>query len=238
MWWRSWPAASALSVCASIALADDLDDFNAAVERFSAHHRVVLHYLRTGNIDFATVEIDGMRAAWSEVVDRFGTRRPAAITDAPLYTLTIADVSTRLIGATLVLNMGRAEVAAESLSEIRERLARLRQASGIVVLADCVVAANTTMDALTAVRDADLAIAGVRTDVQAKADRYANEISRCDAIASPGQRADPDFRRLIDGANASLALVRDALEQRDSALLGRLVDELRAFDRLLAFRFG
>src|SRR5262245_28116012 len=119
MWWRLWLTASMLVLCAGAAAADDLADFNAAVERFSAHHRVVLHYLRTENMDFALVELDRTRAAWGEVADRFGARRPAAITDAPLYTLTFTDIATRLIGATLVLNMGRADVAAQSLAEIR-----------------------------------------------------------------------------------------------------------------------
>jgi hypothetical protein len=241
MWWRSCVAASLALLCVAPAAADELAEFNAAVEQFSAHHRVALHYLRSENIDFAVIEIERMREAWSEVVDRFGTRRPAAITDVPLYTLTLTDVSTRMIGATLVLNMGRADVAAESLGEIRQGLARLRRASGIAVLADCVLAANTAMDALAPLaplRDADLAHADARTDVLDKAGRYGVELKRCESIASPEQRGDPEFRRLVDGANASIAMVRQAIEQGDSGLLGRLIDELRAFDRLLAFRYG
>jgi hypothetical protein len=238
MWCRPVLAASLSVLLASPLAADELDDFNAAVERFSAYHRVALHYLRTGNVDFAVIELDRMREAWGSVVDRFAGKRPAAITDVALYTLTLTDVSTRMIGARLVLDMGRADVAAGTLDDIRGVLARLRQASGIVVLADCVLAANMAMDALTTVRDADLAQEEAATDVLAKASRYAGELKRCETIASPVQRADPEFRRLVDGAMASLTLMREAVEQRDSALLGRLIDELRAFDRLLAFRFG
>jgi hypothetical protein len=121
---------------------------------------------------------------------------------------------------------------------MRHVLARLRQASGIVVLADCVLAANTAMDTLVALREADLAQPDARTDVLDKASRYAAQLKQCEPIASPDQRGDPEFRRLVDGANASVIMVGQALGQRDSALLGRLIDELRAFDRLLAFRFG
>ena len=65
-----------------------------------------------------------------------------------------------------------------------------------------------------------------------------SELQRCDEIAPPHRRSAPEFRRLIDDATASLAQVSQAVEQRDARLLGRLIDELRAFDRLLAFRFG
>ncbi len=73
----------------SAARADGLDQFNATVEAFSAHHRVALAYLRTGNFDLASVELERMQAAWQEVVTRFGNKRPAEITDQALYTSTL-----------------------------------------------------------------------------------------------------------------------------------------------------
>jgi len=49
---------SALSLWAGAAMAGDLADFNAAVESAAAHNRVAIGYLRTGNIDLASLEID------------------------------------------------------------------------------------------------------------------------------------------------------------------------------------
>jgi len=47
-----------------------------------------------------------------------------------------------------------------------------------------------------------------------------------------------EFRRLIDGALASLDQFPKAIEGRDRDLLHRLLIELRSFDHLLAFRYG
>ena len=47
-----------------------------------------------------------------------------------------------------------------------------------------------------------------------------------------------EFRRLIDGMRASLRQMPDALRQRDNDYLHRLLIEQRAFNELLAFRFG
>ena len=52
---------SALLGGAFAAKADDLADFNAAIESASAHNRVAIGYLRTGNEDLASLEIDHAR---------------------------------------------------------------------------------------------------------------------------------------------------------------------------------
>ena len=72
----------------------------------------------------------------------------------------------------------------------------------------------------------------------APADAYVRTLKRCDTMAPPAIRNHADFRRLIDGALASLAQVPKAAEARDVDLLHRLLIELRSFDNLLAFRYG
>ena len=57
-------------------------------------------------------------------------------------------------------------------------------------------------------------------------------------MADEKTRNGPEFRRLIDGAHASLARVPEAVANKDDDLLHRLLGELRSFDNLLAFRFG
>jgi hypothetical protein len=218
------------------AAADRLDDFNATVETFSSHHRVALGYLRTGNFDLAAIELEHMDGAWRAVVERFGADPPAAITDRVLYTTTLTDMAMRIIGARIVLDFGRPDVVSQTLGDMRGVLARLRRASGITVLADCVLDANAAMDALSALKDTR--IDGATADLLASAARYGDALKRCDLLASPTLRDDPEFHRLVNGALAGLARVPDAVARRDSDLLARLLDELRAFDRLLAFRFG
>src|SRR2546423_337538 len=52
------------------AAADDLADFNAAVERAANHNRVALGYLRTDGVDLAVIELERMQAAWGSLVQR------------------------------------------------------------------------------------------------------------------------------------------------------------------------
>ena len=222
------------------AFAGDLADFNAAVENAAAHNRVAIGYLRTGNADLASLEIDRLREAWGQLAARFSGKRPDAFEGNPRYSTIWTGVSARLVAADMMLKSGRLEAAGQSLGAIRADLYDLRKASGIVVLADCVRDANTMMDALMIYNDRalDWSKTETRFGIANKASIYGYELDRCDAIAGEALRKAPEFRRLIDGAKAGLALVPKAIASRDSDLLHRILIELRSFDNLLAFRFG
>jgi hypothetical protein len=216
--------------CLIQARADDLDDFNRAVEAAMSHHRAASAYLRSGNIDVATREIDGLREAWAKVST---LPRPAAFHDQERYTSTILQVAAQLVGVSLVLNLGRADVARDSLDKIRRMLSDLRRGNGVTVLADCVLDANIAMNALSATeREADW------ESTAAGAESYGATLRRCDAMASRTIHDYAELRRLIDGALTSLAQFPRAVEARNAGVLHRLMNELRSFDGLLASRYG
>jgi hypothetical protein len=230
----------ALVLWAAPAWADELADFNAAVENAAAHNRVAIGYLRTGNKDLALLEIDRLREAWDQVAQRFMAKRPAAFDGNPLYGKLWTTESTRFVGIDLMIAMGKPEAVAKALNGLRGDLYDLRKTSGIVVLADCVRDANAVMDAFMVYNDRalDWGNAEVRNDVAAKAKSYGDTLDRCETIASDSVRKEPEFRRLIDGAKASLGFIPQSISSRDADLLHRVLIELRSFDNLLAFRFG
>ena len=146
--WFARAACLAFVMAAGPALADDLADFNAAVEAAAAHNRVAIGYLRTGNVDLASLEIDRLRAAWGKLHERFDGKRPDIFDGNQYYIVAMTDIATRLITADMMLNTGHGEVTQQALLAIRSDLYKLRKSAGIVVLADCVYDANNAMDAL------------------------------------------------------------------------------------------
>ena len=145
-----------------------------------------------------------------------------------------------MVGADIMLKTGRLDAARDALNSVRGDLYDLRKASGVVVLADCVRDANATMDALMVYNDRaiDWGNSEVGSGLAQKAMNYGDLLDRCDGIASETVRAAPEFRRLVDGAKASLLLIPKAIATRDADLLHRVLIELRSFDNLLAFRYG
>jgi hypothetical protein len=220
--------------------ADDLTDFNTAAEAVAAQNRVAIGYLRTGNADLASIALDRTRAAWADFAKRFSGQRPEMFKGNEYYIVAVTDVGTRLITADMMLNSVRPEIAQQALSAVRDDFYKLRKSAGIVVLADCVYDSNKTMDTLMVYNDPslDLSKTETRTDIAGQAKAYASVLDRCDGLASEAVRKEPEFRRLIDGAKASLTLIPKAIDTNDAGLLHRVLIELRSFDNLLAFRFG
>jgi hypothetical protein len=210
--------------------ADDLEDFHEAVEAAMGHHRAAAAYLREGNIELVAHEIDALRQGWAKVST---LPRPAAFRDQERYTSTILQVATQLVGISLVLNLGRPDVAGESLDKIRRMVSDLRRENGVTVLADCVLDANIAMHALSATErelDWESAAAG--------AESLGATLRRCDSMAPRAVHEHAAFRRLIDSAFATLTQFPRAIDAHDATLLHRLMKELRSFDNLLASRYG
>lgn len=226
----------ALWAAAGAARADDLADFNAAVEAAEAHNRVAIGYLRTGNGDLASIEIDRLRQAWGKV----GAVKRPAIFDTKLYVAMITDASMRLVTADMLLNAGRPDNARQALEAVRADLYDLRKSAGIVVLADCIRDSSKAAAAVIAydTPDLDWSGPGIAPAIAEAATAYTDVLNRCDALASETVRTEPEFRRLIDDAKSELAKVSQAIAHRDTAQFRRIVSSLRAIDNLLAFRFG
>jgi hypothetical protein len=229
-----------LALTAGGAYGDDLGDFNAAVERAASHNRAADGYLRTGNVDLASLELDRLRESWAALTQRFGGKRPEVFKDGTLYTTTLLKISTGLVGADMMLKSGRMDAARKALDGMRGDLYDLRRSAGVVVLADCIRDASKIAGNLFTYDDPklDWDKAEIRTGLAAAATGYVKVLERCDGIASPAVRANPEFRRLIDGARSGLAFIPKAIETRDTNMVHRVMGEMRAIDNLLAFRFG
>ena len=229
-----------LLLAGAAAKADDLDDFNAAVEAAEAHNRVAIGYLRTGNADLASLEIDRLRMAWGSLVERFSGHRPAAFDGNVLYAKTLVGINARLVGADLLLKTGHFDGARNSLNAVSGDLYALRKSAHIVVLADCIRDSNKAAAAFMSYDkpDLDWSKPGTGRAIAEKAAAYAGVLDRCDVMASETVRKQPEFRRLIDEAKKELAKVPQAVKNRDTSQLHRINGSLRAIDNLLAFRFG
>jgi hypothetical protein len=221
-----------LAFTAMPARADDLADFNAAIESTMMARRALTGALVAGSRERATVELEGMREAWGKVSE---LPRPAVFRDSERYTATMLDVSTRMVAMALVMNLGRPDVALESLEAIRTALSALRRENNVTVLADCVADADTDFTALLEAAEKPNFENG---SLPALTNAYRTTLARCDGMAPVLVRDRTDFRKPIDATFAILAQLPQAIEARDAALLSQLLNRLRELDDLLARQYG
>jgi hypothetical protein len=57
-------------------------------------------------------------------------------------------------------------------------------------------------------------------------------------MAPAALRQGGEFRRVVDGVAAALAVIPQAIAARDGDLIHRVIIELQSFDDLLALRYG
>jgi hypothetical protein len=215
--------------------ASDLATFNAAIETFAAHNRVADGYLRTNMAELAALQIDRMKTAWADITERFAADPPPELKANPRFAPTFMDIRTDIEAADRQMDTD-VPATRKALQDIREQLSALRHASGISVLADCVLDANKAYATFFAFDKAPPDWS--KPDLANAANALSDIMKRCDALADPDTRDNPEFRRLIDGTYNGLTFVPKAIETKDRDLLHRVVDELRAFDNLLTFRYG
>jgi len=232
-----------LALGAGAALADstnDLADFNAAAEAAESHNRVAIGYLRTGNLDLASLELERLREAWTRLNDRFAGKWPAVFQDNAYSVMMRTDISTRLVTADLLLNSNHVDGARQSLMAVRKDFYDWRKSAGVEVLSDCIYDANVRMDMLMTFDGPalDWSKPDAGSAITAAASVYSKALERCDGMANADLRQNPEFRRLVDGAKASMKFIPQAIADHDTDLLHRVLIELRSFDNLLAFRFG
>src|ERR1035437_9472732 len=202
-------ACLALALLAGPAMAGDLTDFNAAVEQAQSHNRVAVGYLRTGNVDLASLEIDRRRKAWGALAHRFAGKRPDAFDGIARYGTLWTGGSAHLVAADLMLKSGRPHAARQPLDPIRGDLYDLRMAAGIAVLADCVRDANAAMDALMLYNDRalDWTKSQTRFGIANKASIYGSVLERGGGWGGGGVRTGPKSRRLVGGPRAGRGLI-------------------------------
>lgn len=229
----AWAVAAALLAGPGLGLAIDQDAIRVATEEFRAARRVALEYLRTGNLDLASVELERLAARWQAARERLKGTGGEAELPPPQVDETLAE-------SRAALETGNPTVAGLKLEAASAALDFWRTERGVRIYADCIRDIGAAFAAFDRARpDASQPIGeGSAATLVRTAEGARAALTRCDQEAPPDIRARPDFRRLMDGFLASLQLVPEAVARRDPEYLHRLIIEQRSFERLLAFRFG
>lgn len=215
-----WPAA-----------ADEATDaFHAAVSGAYRHYREAMHYYETGNSDLGELAFEQFVAEWKALAARYSGAPPSAYAKDASFAESLSAIEAKAASAA-----GSAPAEALlALKPIRADLAALRKRSGQRVFSDCIDAMNAAMDRLWEYRQKPPDARRLPI-FQAATSATAARYRECLEQAPPAVRDSAEFRRMMEGALASLARLEAAA---DAELIVSLLRELRSFDKLIWLRFG
>lgn len=211
-------------------------DLGAILDRLQGERRMVLAYLAHDNADLALSALD----RWRSTLRTEGAKLVAATRGRSDVKPVLEALDVSLVEAAKAVEREDGKRASEIVQAATGPLDAWRRAGGLRLFSDCIADLSGRYGALDRYRQAgpDFDVATARAMIVTAASDVAAAMDRCDTQAGADVRSDPEFRRLADGMSASLAKVPAAVDARDPALLYRLLIELRAFERLLAFRYG
>lgn len=211
-------------------------DLGTVLDRLQGERRTVLAYLAHDNADLALTALD----RWRSTLRTEGAKLVALTRRRSDLNPVLEALDASLVEAAKAVEREDGARAREIVLAATAPLEAWRRSGGLALFSDCIADLSGRYDALDRYRlvRPELAEAAVRAGIGVAATDVAAAVSRCDAQAGETIRSDPEFRRMADGMSASLAKVPVALDARDPELLHRLLIELRAFERLLAFRYG
>ena len=226
----------AFSSLAPAMAAEPAPELRALLDGFYGLRRVALGYLRAENPDLAAIEIERLRARWTADVKKLPTALASDRDLAAALTATDAAVAESLAAIDAV----DGTKARTRLRDAATALDAWRRGHDYRQFSDCIGEIGAAYGQLDAFRatSPNLADEATREHILAAVGVTDTALAHCDEQAPPNMQREAEFRRLIDGMRASLRQMPDALRQRDNDYLHRLLIEQRAFNELLAFRFG
>ncbi len=178
------------------------------------------------------------RAAWTRVLERFGANAPVPYDRDKGFADTLAAVDAIYTRAEAEIGRQQLAQAHETLEEVRDLLAALRQRNGVVTFSDHVNAYHEQMERVLKGAPGWLATPDGPIELTLEAGALDHLARHLGTEAGPAQRDHAAFAAALEEVRASSARLRAALRARDVAAARQALAELKPPFSRLFLRFG
>lgn len=228
------------SLAGSLAALANGGDFHSALADAYTHYREAAFYSRSDNTPVAGLALDEFVVKWTAVVEHFADSPPPEYAGDARWGETLRDILAHAESGLEALDSDDPKAAREAIGPIRGMLGELRRRNGVVIWSDLVDELSAAMDVLARYRRdvKDLDDTGTVAKVREQAAIVAALFERCRKEAAPEIAGEPEFIRLIEGANESMGRLQTSLETKSLRLYRIGIGELRSYERIMYLRFG
>jgi hypothetical protein len=229
-----------MALLAPVTLMAAEPDFHATYDDAYAHYREAFFHARTGNTPVAAIALEEFVVKWTALVTQFADDPPPEYANDAAWKSALQDILGRAERGLDALDEEDAETAREAIYPIRTILGDLRRRNNVTSWSDTIDALSAAMVPLARYRKSvrDMSDPATIALVREQALIVEAIFAKCRAEATPAMHADPEFKRLVDGAADSMAKLLRSLETRDSRLMRIGIGELRSSERIMFLRFG
>lgn len=232
---RLFAATATCLLLVSAVFAGPVGDFEIAMRTAYADYRAALFQTNSNNREEAVKAVVNFKQKWTALAAA-NSKAPPQYADDPSYGATLAKVSSIAEAAATQATAGKLTEAHNTLEGIRDQIGGLHERNGIIGFSHRMNAYHAKMEHILAKDYGGFNAAGLgdlREDAAVLA-YLAAEI----ATHPPAESADPSYRTLLDGVNASVAAVLTAAKSSDVAAARRAVESLKVPYSKFFLKFG
>lgn len=228
--------ASALSLVLSTAYA--ADTFTDAMQQAYVPYRVALFKTGNGTQEEALNSVQQAQQTWKKISEQFGSKAPAPYDRDTAFTATLETVTQSYSEAIEQVKDKKLTIAHQTLEKVRGTLAELRHRNQVIVYSDHMNAYHAVMEQLIEHSKKTLAESdGIqKLTLKAGALIYLNE--KLGSEAPTEFKNNPEFIKLLDAQNASIATLQKALFKKDAPAIQNAISKLKMPYSKLFVKFG
>jgi hypothetical protein len=176
--------------------------------------------------------------AWTSVIDRFGAKAAVPYDRDAGFAATLHDVERIYETAAAEIAAHKLPQAHETLEQVRDLLAGLRQRNGVVVFSDHMNAYHAEMEHLLQHGEALTTSAGGVLLLMERVGVLGYLTVRLRSEAPKALSEKPEFSAALQGVEASVAALRKAVLEQDAAAARKALGELKKPYSQMFLKFG
>ena len=228
--------ASALTLVLSTAYA--ADTFTDAMQQAYVPYRVALFKTGNGTQEEALNSVQQAQQIWQKTSEQYASKAPAPYDRDAAFANTLQTVTQSYSEAILQVQDKQLNKAHQTLEKVRGALAELRHRNQVIVYSDHMNAYHEVMEQLMEHSKKTLAESdGIqKLTLKAGALIYLNE--KLSSEAPSEYQKNPEFIKLLDAQNASIAALQKALLKKDAPAIQNTVNKLKMPYSKLFLKFG
>lgn len=214
------------------------DEATDAIQAAYAPYRAALFRTNSGAQRESEQALASSRKAWQDVMQRYARAVPAPYDRDPAFATTLAKVDAVFTRAQAQVDAGKLADAHETLEEVRDLLAALRERNGVVTFSDHMNAYHAEMEEVLRQGPKALQDTGGTTALLEQAAVLGYLAQRLRTAAPAALAENPEFVAMHQAVDASVTALRTALRLRDVEAARKAVAGLKQPYSRMFLKFG
>ena len=231
-------AVAVLSTALVMGPAQAADRVTDAVQAAYGPYRTALFQTNGKSAEQASQAVAQAAESWKLLAARFVATPPAPYDRDGAFADTLRQVTTVYARADSQVQAGQLQQAHETLEQVRDLLAELRQRNGVVVYSDHMNAYHQQMEHVLNGGAKTLAAEGGMLDMAAQVGVLDHLAEQLRLRAGPSLAGNGEFTALLQAVQDSVAALRLAVQRQDEAAVRAAIGKLKSPYSRLFLKFG